>query len=71
MTGKFELLDYEDRDKAYNNPRVIITDAGSSDNDMVRIHIGNDSVDEITVKVLGKELIKAVENCMYLHYPYL
>ena len=71
MTGKFELVDYEDRDKAYSNPRVIITDAGSSDNDMVRIHIGNDSVGGITVKVVGKELIKAVENCMYLHYPYM
>ena len=71
MTGKFELVDYEDRDKAYSNPRVIITDAGSSDNDMVRIHIGNDSVDGITVKVFGKELIKAVENCMYIHHPYL
>jgi hypothetical protein len=65
MTAQFELIDYEDRDKAYDNPRFIVTDAGA-DNDMVRLKIG-DSV----VKVVGKELIKAVENCMRINYPYL
>lgn len=70
MTGKFELINYEDRDKAYSNPRVIITDGGI-DNDMVCIHIEDNSIGRTTVKVIGKELIKAVENCMYINYPYL
>lgn len=66
MTGKFELFDYEDRDKAHSNPRLVITDAGP-DNNMVRLQFG----DNVIVKVLGAELIKATQNCMNINYPYL
>lgn len=64
MTVQIELIDYEDREKSYDNPRVIMTDAGY-DTDMVRIKIGDK-----TVKVSGKELIEATTRCMHAQWPY-
>ena len=65
MNVKCELIDYSDRDKAYDNPRVVITDAGI-DCDMVQIQIGDK-----TVKVSGKELIAAAKRCMNTNWPNL
>ena len=62
MTTRCELIDYEDRDKAYDNPRVIIED-GVFDKNMVRITIG-----EKTVKVAADELMKAIDVCTRLPY---
>ena len=70
MEARFELIDYEDREKAYDNPRLVITDA-NFDYDMVRIRFGDDERGYKTVKVDGKELIKAVERCMRCNYPYI
>lgn len=46
-------------------------DAGPGDNDMVRIRIGSEERGYQVVKVVGKELILAVENCMRIDYPYV
>ena len=70
MTVRCELIDYEDSENAYNNPRLIVTDA-NFDGDMVRIRFGDDSVGYKTVKVSGKELIEAVERCVRCSYPYI
>ena len=70
MTTQCELIDYEDREKAYDNPRVIISDA-NHDNDMVRISIGDTHHGFKIVKVDGKELISAVQKCMRCEYPYI
>jgi len=69
MNVKCELIDYEDREKAYDNPRVIVTDAGF-DFDMVRIRFGDEKVGYKTVKVSGKELIEAATRCMRSQWPY-
>lgn len=69
MTVKCELLDYEDRDRAYENPRVVVTDAGV-DGDMVRLRLGDETVGYKTVKVSGKELIEAATRCMKAQWPY-
>lgn len=58
MTTTCELIDYEDRKNAYDNPRVIIK-SDPFESDMVRITVG-----EKTVKVVADELIKAVHACM-------
>lgn len=65
MDVKCELIDHEDRDHAYDNPRVIITDA-DNDCDMVKI-----SIIGKTVKVSGRELIAAVNRCMNTQWPNL
>ena len=70
MTVRCELIDYEDREKAYDNPRLVITDA-NYDVDMVRIQFGNENIGYKTVKVSGKELIEAVQRCMRCTYPYI
>lgn len=64
MTIEMKLLDYEDRDKIFENERVIIRDSGQ-DGDMVRITVGNK-----TVQVSGKEMIEAVKRCMHAQWPY-
>ena len=68
MTARFELVDYEDREKAYDNPRLVIEDA-NFDYDMVRIRFGDDERGYKTVKVKGEQLIKAVESCMRCNCP--
>ena len=65
MNVKIELMDYEDRDHAFEAPRVVVRDAGP-DSNMVRITIG----DEIRVKVEGQEMIEAIERCMRAQWPY-
>ena len=70
MTVRCELIDYEDREKAYDNPRLIVENA-DFDNDMVRIRFGDDNIGYKTVKISGKELIEAVSRCMRCTYPYL
>ena len=65
MTVRCELFDYSERDKAYDNPRVIIMDAGC-DRDMVKIQIGGDR----EAKVSGEELIEAIQRCMKAQWPY-
>ena len=69
MTVRCELIDYEDREKAYDNPRVIVTDA-NFDSDKVRLRFGDERVGYKTVKVSGEELIKAVTRCMNAQWPY-
>ena len=69
MTVRCELIDYEDREKAYDNPRIVVTDA--FDVDMVRIRFGDDSIGYKTVKVYGKELIEAVQRCMRCVHPFI
>ena len=69
MNVKCELIDYEDREKAYENPRVIVTDA-EYDSDMVRIRLGDEKVGYKTIKVSGKELIEAIKRCMRSQWPY-
>lgn len=71
MTARFELVDYEDREKAYDNPRVVVTDAGPGDGDMVRICVGNERTGFTIVKVSSKEMMEAVNRCTRVHYPYL
>ena len=66
MTVRCELIDYEDREKAYDNPRLVITDA-NFDTDMVRIRVGDDNSGYKIMKVDGRELIKGVERCMHAH----
>ena len=70
MTARCELIDYEDREKAYDNPRLVVTDA-DFDGDMVRIRFGDESIGYKTVKVSGNELIEAVRKCMRCNYPYI
>lgn len=60
MKVKCELNDYTDRDKAFDSPRVIVTDAWA-DQDMVVITIGDKSI-----KVLADELRRAISNCSML-----
>lgn len=55
-----ELYDYEDSKHVIDAPRVIISDAWA-DRDMVRITIGGK-----TVKVVAKDLIKAIDSCTNL-----
>lgn len=69
MTVKCELIDYEDRERAYDNPRLIVTDA-NYDSDMVRLRFGDETIGYKTVKVSGKELITAVQRCMYVNLQY-
>lgn len=64
MNVQIEILDYEDRDKIFDSPKVIVRDSGP-DGDMVRI-----TVDGKTVKVSGTEMIKAIERCMKAQWPY-
>lgn len=64
MNVRIELMDYEERDKAFENPRVVIRDSGP-DYDMVRITVGNK-----TVKVCGKEITEAIARCMRAMWPY-
>ena len=65
MNVECKLIDYIDRDKAYDNPRVVVTDAGV-DCDMVLIQIGDK-----TAKVSGKEMIAATKRCMNASWPNL
>lgn len=53
-----EILDYSDRMNAYNSPRVIVKDVWN-DNQMVEITVGDK-----TVKVVGTEIIDAVNRCL-------
>lgn len=53
-----EILDYSDRMNAYNSPRVIVKDVWN-DNQMVEITVGDK-----TVKVVGMEIIDAVNRCL-------
>ena len=69
MTSRFELQDYEDREKIIDAPMVVIMDAGY-DYNMVRIKIGDDNIGYKIVKVLGEELIKAAKSCMHLNCPF-
>ena len=64
MNVRIELMDYEERDKAFENPRIVVRDAGP-DYEMVRIIIGDK-----TVKVSGKEITEAVSRCMRAQWPY-
>lgn len=66
MTVRCELIDYEDHEKAYDNPRLVVTDA-NFDTDMVKIRVGDDHSRYKVMKVVGRELIKAVERCMCAH----
>lgn len=70
MKVKCELIDYEDRENAHANPRLVVTDA-NFDVDMVRIRFGDDSIGYKTVKVSGKELIEAVQRCMRCVHPFI
>ncbi len=64
MSGQFTLLNYMNN-KPFDNHRVFVSD-GNNDPDMVHITIeGN------TVKVDGKEIIKAIQNLMRINYPYV
>lgn len=69
MNIRCELIDYEDREKAYDNPRLIVMDA-NFDQDMVRLRLGDEQVGYKTIKVSGEELIKAVQKCMHAIWPY-
>lgn len=64
MDVRIELMDYKERDKAFENPRVVVSDAWP-DSEMVRITIGDK-----TVKVSGKEITEAVSRCMRTQWPY-
>ena len=64
MSGQFTLLNYMDR-KPLNNPRVTVRD-GDSDQDMVYI-----TIEDKSVKVDGREMIKAIQNLMRITYPYI
>ena len=64
MTGQFTLLNYMDNNP-FDNHRVFVSDGGN-DSDMVNI-----TVEGNTVKVKGKEMIKAIENLMRINYQYV
>ena len=64
MSGQFTLLNYMDN-KPFDNSRIVVSD-GRNDPNMVHI-----TVEGNTVKVNGKEMIKAIENLMRINYPYL
>lgn len=51
--------------KPFDNPRVVVSDGGNN-SDMVHI-----TVEGNTVKVDGKEMIKAIQNLMRISYPYI
>ena len=64
MNIRIELMDYEERGKEFDNPRVVVRDSGP-DYNMVRITIGDK-----TVKVSGKEITEAISRCMRAQWPY-
>ena len=69
MTVRCELIDYSDREHAYDNPRVVVTDA-DCESDMVLIYLADDKFGHQQVKVSGQELIEAVQRCMRAQWPY-
>lgn len=66
MTGRFEIANYIDPDKILDTPKVVVTDGGP-DNDMIYIKIRDEKEYYHAAKVVGKDLIKAVERCMNLN----